>query len=348
MTHAKPTGSEPMTAPQALIEFFQKEATEYLDRLDGLLAGGESASPDAAAFLTSARALRGSATMTRLDGLPDLASTVERIATGLRDQELRWDDRLHFAVRGALVELRALVERAGLWNEHDTRRARTQSVALAAVAAGYLATSAPPDSPASQVVPIARLFPDDGVPGIVQRNPNPPVTLAQRFRSDMAAAADGVAREAQSLATSQAGPAQLAIADGVRRALVGLADVAESYGAASIVSLATKMSRAPLSAPSEHAGVQAFAQLLMNRELTDAQLAQQVKQANTTWVGAPAVEPAVVPIESLLYRGKSAILRARQVRDELAAHWQRGSLGEPAAHALFEELSDLLELAGTT
>jgi hypothetical protein len=123
---------------------------------------------------------------------------------------------------------------------------------------------------------------------------------------------------------------------------------AESYGAASIVSLATKMSRAPLSAPSEHAGVQAFAQLLMNRELTDGQLAQQVKQANTTWVGAPAVEPAVVPIESLLYRGKSAIMRARQVRDELAAHWQRGSLGEPAAHALFEELGDLLELAVTT
>ena len=31
-----------MTAPQALIEFFQKEATEYLDRLDQLLAGDET------------------------------------------------------------------------------------------------------------------------------------------------------------------------------------------------------------------------------------------------------------------------------------------------------------------
>ena len=72
-----------MSAPQALIEFFQKEATEYLDRLDQLLAPAESTTPDAGAFLTHARALRGSATMTRLEGLPDLAGTVERIATGL-------------------------------------------------------------------------------------------------------------------------------------------------------------------------------------------------------------------------------------------------------------------------
>jgi hypothetical protein len=337
-----------MSAPQALIEFFQKEATEYLDRLDQLLAIGDSATPDAPALLTNARALRGSATMTRLEGLPDLASTVERIATGLRDHELRWDQRLHVAVRGAVVELRALVERASAWNDHDTRRSRTQSVALAAVAAGYLATTAPADSPAMQVMPIARFFPGDGAPGIVQRNRQPPITLAQRFRVDVAAAADGVFREARALATSTPGPAQLALADGVRRALVGLADVAESYGAASISSLATRMSRAPLAAPSETAAVQAFAQLLMDRELTDVSLAQRVKQANTTWAAPTPPEPSIVPIESLLYRGKSAIVRARSVRNELSTHWQRGTLADPAAHALFEELSDLLDLAVTT
>ena len=163
-----------MMAPQALIEFFQKEATEYLDRLDQLLAPAESATPDASAFLTHARALRGSATMTRLEGLPDLASTVERIATGLRDGELRWDQHLHFAVKGALVELRALVQRANAWGDAEQRRSRTQSVALAAVAAGYLATSAPPTSPATQVIPIGRFFPEDGLPAILQRNPDPP------------------------------------------------------------------------------------------------------------------------------------------------------------------------------
>ncbi len=338
-----------MSAPQALIEFFQKEATEYLDRLDQLLSHAETVTPDAATFLTHARALRGSATMTRLDGLPDLASTIERIATGLRDGELRWDQRLHFAVHGALVELRALVQRAQSWGEAEQRRSRTQSVALAAVAAGYLATSAPPASPASQVIPISRFFPEDGLPAILQRNPEPPITLAQRFRNDIAAAADGVAREGQALATSASGPSQLALSDGLRRGLLGLSDVAESYGAASISTLATKMARAPLANSTERAAVQGFAHLMMDRELSDAELAAKVKDATITWVGAPPPEtPHIVPIESLLYRGHSAITRARNVRDELKVLWNRGSLAEPSAHALFEELSDLLDLAVTT
>ncbi len=338
-----------MSAPQALIEFFQKEAVEYLNRLDQMLADSETSTPDGAAFLTHARALRGSATMTRLEGLPDLASTIERIATGLRDGELRWDQRLHFAVRGALVELRALVDLTSQWGESEQRRSRTQSVALAAVAAGYLATSTPPASPTAMVVPISRFFPEDGLPAILQRNPEPPITLAQRFRGDIAAAADGLARETQALATSAPGPSQLALSDGVRRALLGLSDVAESYGAASIANLATKMARAPLANASERANVQSFAQLLMDRERTDQDLAARVKEANITWAGAPAVPaPQIVPIDSLLYRGHSAVARARQVRDELKAHWNRGSLAEPAAHALFEELSDLLDLAVTT
>jgi chemotaxis protein histidine kinase CheA len=341
-----------MSAPHALIEFFQKEAMEYLGRLDQMMADAEEQTPDAALFLTNARALRGSATMTRLEGLPDLATTIERIATGLRDNELRWDQRLHFAVRGALVELRSLVERAGVWTDVEQRHSRTQSVALAAVAAGYLATDTPAASPATQVIPIARFFPDDGMPAILQRSAQPPITLAQRFRTDIAAAADGVARESAALATSAAGPSQLALADGVRRSLLGLADVAESYGAASIATMATRMARAPLASPHERQGVQSVARLLMDREITDQQLAQQVKQVTITWSGAPAPEaavvPAVIPIESLLYRGHSAITRARTVRDELKTHWQRGTLAEPAAHSLFEELSDLLDLAVTT
>ncbi len=351
-----------MSAPQALIEFFQSEATEYLDRLDQLLSDADEQSPDAAAFLTHARALRGSATMTRLDGLPDLASTIERIATGLRDQQLRWDQRLHFAVRGALAEMRALVARSQQWSEQEQRRSRTQSVALAAVAAGYLATSAPVASPATQVVPISRYFPEDGSPAILQRNPDPPITIAMRFRNDIAAAADGVARESAALAGSAAGPSQLALSDGVRRALLGLADVGDSYGAASITTLATRMARAPLAQSRERMAIQSFAQLLMDRELTDQQLAQRVKETGFVWADAQvgvdaggiaepaavAIDAVIVPIETLLYRGRSALKRARQVRDDLRVHWERGTFADPAAHALFDELSDLLDLSETT
>lgn len=94
------------------------------------------------------------------------------------------------------------------------------------------------------------------------------------------------------------------------------------------------------------------ARLLMDREITDQRLAQLVKQASITWSGAPAAPPvdapAVIPIESLLYRGQSAVTHARAVRDELNAYWQRGALTDPAAHALLYELSDLLDLAVTT
>ncbi len=336
-----------MSVPQALIEFFRKEATEYLDRLDQLISEATTAAPDGATFLANSRALRGSATMTRLEGLPDLTMAVERIAAGLRDRDLQWDERLQFAVRGALAEIRALVARTPVWGEPEQRRCRTQSIALEAVVAGYLSAMSPTGSPAAQVVPISRFFPDDGIPPVTRRNPEPQVTLAQRFRADISAAADGVARESAALATSKPGPSQLALTDGVRRALMGLADVAESYGASSISTLATRMGRAPLLANLQRADVQGFAQLLMNRELSDAQLAQQVRQAALTWAGTPAPEPAVVPIESLLYRGHSAVTRARAVRDELARHWQRGTTAIPDAYALFEELSDLLDLAIT-
>jgi hypothetical protein len=337
---------------------------------------------------------------------------VERIAGGLRDGELRWDQRLHFAVRGALAELRALVSKSERWTEGEQRQARTHSVALAAVAAGYLASLSPAASPASPVVPIARLFPDDGAPGLVERNPNPPVTLAERFRSDMAAAADGVARESANLARGDRGPQQLALTDALRRALLGLSDVAESYGATSIATLAMRMARSAMEHPPERVAIQAFARLLMDRELTEHELAARVREQSTTWPGTdtvrtstprartpvtaaaipaalPAASPAAVPtvaptarattltpagpvvystdtpitrppaadastqptgivaIESLLYDGHSALLRARVVRDELRLAWQRagGTSLDPTAAALLDELSDLLDLA---
>lgn len=409
-----------MSAPQALIEFFQQEAIEYLDRLDQLLQASENACPDATAFLTHARALRGSAAMTRLEGLADLASTVERVATGLRENDLRWDQRLHFAVHGALVELRALVARAPEWGESEQRRSRTQSVALAAVATGYLALAPNPAQPSSPVVPISRFFPDDGLPGIVERNPQPPFTLPQRFRSDIAAAAATIAREAGALASVEPSTQPRPASDGVRRALLGLSDVAESYGATSIAAVAVSMARAPLEALAERAAVQSLAHLLQDRERTDQELAAAVKEATLAWPGrrtpatsqtspraatpvapkivirdlptpastaavgmqrgktpasspaipaaaaapisaspvhaasspapstaASATDTAIVPIESLLYTGPRALARARTVRDQLRSAWAaRGGVAvDPAASALLDELSDLLDLA---
>ncbi len=402
-----------MNTPPALLSFFRQEAGEYLDRLDQLLLGDDAVAPDGATFLSQTRALRGAATMTRLPGLPELAATLERVAGGLRGGELRWDQRLQFALRGALVELRALVGKAEQWTDSEQRLARTHSVALAAVAAGYLANPNATASPASAVIPIARLFPDDGVPGLVERNQDPPITLAARFRGDMAAAADGVAREALNLIGGERGAQQLSLTDAVRRTLLGLGDVAESYGATSIANLALRMARSALERPAERAAVQAFAQLLMDRELGEAELAARVREHATTWPetdmprgdtplsqpalprgSTPMSQPAVprtdtpvpqasvrrvdtphrlppverrtppaataperpeapaivVPIESLLYHGESALARARTVRDELRVAWQRagGTAMDPTTSALLDELSDLLDLASAS
>ncbi len=278
-----------MSTPPALLTFFRQEAAEYLDQLEQLLAGPDSEAPDGPTFLSHARALRGSATMTRLGGLPEFTATLERLAAGLRDDELRWDQRLHFAVRGALVELRALVDRADRWTEADQRQARTHSVALAAVAAGYLSSLAPATSPASPVIPISRLFPDDGQAGLIERNPAPPVTIAERFRADMAAAADGVARESANLASGERGGQQLALSDALRRSLLGLSDAAESYGAASIATLAMRMARSPVERPAERIAIQAFAYALMDRELSDSELAARIREQTSTWPGSDAV-----------------------------------------------------------
>lgn len=283
-----------MSAPQALIEFFQQEAIEYLDRLEQLLAASENACPDATSFLTHARALRGSATMTRLEALPDLAATVERIAAGLRDGELRWDQRLHFAVHSALVELRDLVGHANEWSDADQRRSRTQSVALAAVAAGYLAIQ-PVAAPTSPVVPISRFFPDDGLPGILERNPNPPCTLPQRFRSDIATAAALIAKEASTLFLVETGVGQPAGTDALRRALLALSTVAESYGATSIAALSVTMARAPLESNSERAAVHALAHLMQDQERSDQELAARVKDATLSWPGRRTPSMAQTP-----------------------------------------------------
>ena len=336
-----------MSAPHSLIAFFQSEAIETLDHLDRLLSDAEAGAIDAAAFLSGAQALRGSAALTRLEGLTELAATMERLAVGIRDQAVRWDLRLLHAVRGAIVDLRTLIHRADAWGEAEQRLSRSAAVALATTASAHLAAAPLPEVSTGAIVPVARLAPDDGRPGILERNPTPPITLAQRFRVDLADAAAAVDREMASLEEIGRAASSLVVTDALRRALMALADLADSYAATSVASLATKMARAPLSSPDERAAIHAFARLLLDRDRTDAELAVEVRQASLAWSGHGSA-PVIVSIDTLLYRGQAALQRARDVRTALREYWQRGTLGVPEAHALFDELSDLLDLAVST
>ncbi|MDQ6612138.1 MAG: hypothetical protein M3Y64_06870, partial [Gemmatimonadota bacterium] len=180
------------------------------------------------------------------------------------------------------------------------------SVALASVASGYLAITAPAVAPTMPVVPISRFFPDDGHPGILDRNPKPPYTLAQRFRNDVAATAAVAERELTALMEQEPGAPSNAQSDGVRRALLALSTMAESYGATSISALAITIARAPLTDASERNALKALASLLQDKTRSDSDLAARVKDATLGWPGrrtpsaaqAPAASRPVTPAAS--------------------------------------------------
>ena len=64
------------------LDFFVLEASEYTEQLDGALARSAGNAPDLDLFTRNARALRGSATMARVDGIAAGNSTMPSDATG--------------------------------------------------------------------------------------------------------------------------------------------------------------------------------------------------------------------------------------------------------------------------
>src|SRR6266516_4794702 len=111
----------PPSKPLGMSDFFALEAGEYLERLDGLVATGESPSPDE--FVRLARALRGSALMANQHGIARAAAGLEALARAVREGRRAWDPSTQqFAVRG-VDDLKIFVRRAGAWTDADTAKA---------------------------------------------------------------------------------------------------------------------------------------------------------------------------------------------------------------------------------
>lgn len=109
-----------MTSPE-LLRFFHAEAREYLDTIEGLVAG--DAHFDAGAFVAASRALRGSATMARVPRIAEIALSLERIANGVRDGEVTWVPALRTELADAIDDVRSFVAASGNWTGEDDRRA---------------------------------------------------------------------------------------------------------------------------------------------------------------------------------------------------------------------------------
>src|SRR5882762_6248972 len=98
-----------MTNPGRLLDFFSLEASEYLTRLESLVTKQGMESADATQFAAAARGLRGSATMAKAGELAKLASSVERIASGVVQGATSWEPELQRALVRAIDDLKLLV-----------------------------------------------------------------------------------------------------------------------------------------------------------------------------------------------------------------------------------------------
>ena len=111
----------PPPKPLGMSDFFALEAGEYLERLDGLLAVGDS--PNADELVRLARALRGSALMANQHAIARTAAALEALARAVREGRRAWDPQTkQLAVRG-VDDLKIFVRRAPAWSDADTAKA---------------------------------------------------------------------------------------------------------------------------------------------------------------------------------------------------------------------------------
>src|SRR6266480_1023040 len=114
--------------PLGMSDFFALEAGEYLERLDGLLAAGDS--PNADELVRLARALRGSALMANQHAIARTAAALEALARAVREGRRAWDAQSkQLAVRG-VDDLKIFVRRAPAWSDADTAKAEALSQEL--------------------------------------------------------------------------------------------------------------------------------------------------------------------------------------------------------------------------
>ena len=120
-----------------LLDFFVLEAGEYTEQLDGALARASGNMPDLDAFTRNARALRGSATMARIQGIANVATGLERLGRGLRDGSLKWTPQLRSAIIAAIDDVKILVRNSRAWGGDEESRAATRVAELDTLAPAF-------------------------------------------------------------------------------------------------------------------------------------------------------------------------------------------------------------------
>src|SRR5216110_2837723 len=98
--------------PLGMSDFFALEAGEYLERLDGMLAKGDS--PSADEIVRLARALRGSALMASQPAIARAAAGLEVLARAVREGRRAWDPQTQQLALRAVDDMKIFVRRAAV------------------------------------------------------------------------------------------------------------------------------------------------------------------------------------------------------------------------------------------
>lgn len=298
--------------PPRLIEFFIAEAVGYADTLREIMWLPAS-ERDTGKMLSAARALRGSATMVRLSDLAVVAGRMERIARAIHTRRTQWTEPLSYSLQAVLYELPELISAAGVWGPGESERAAAIADALHAYAPSEDKKSN------AMVIPIARLFHDDAGPHVIYVAVTPQTQFEQQLREPPPAQRDGPGARAEPAPRREPAP---------RSAPPARASTAGEE-------------RTPPRGQDLHSlisqGLAGFAGMELGQ--AGSASAQQSPPPDFTPAESVPATGQLVPIESLLYSGRSALARAREIRAAQAA-----AAREPTPEEL-DELMDLMELA---
>jgi len=165
-----------MTTPGRLLDFFTLEAGEYLTRLESLVTRQGMQPSDATQFAAAARGLRGSATMAKATGVSRLATTVERIATGVVQGGTAWEPELQRSLVGAVEDLKLLVRSVRHWGAEQDARVEEGLKRLARYA------PLREERKDKVIVPISELFFSDNGQHIIYVAPTPKTHYEQQLR----------------------------------------------------------------------------------------------------------------------------------------------------------------------
>ena len=268
--------------------------------------------------------------MVRLSDLAVVAGRMERIARAIHTRRIQWTEPLSYSLQAVLYELPELISAAGVWGPGESERAAAIADALHAFAPSEDKKSN------AMVIPIARLFHDDAGPHVMYVAVTPQTQFEQQLREPPPQQRDaGIARaEPPPRREPAARPRPAA-----ERAPAPVPASAPAPPPAR-APVAGGEERTPARGQNLHSliseGLAGFAGMELS---PSAGAAPQAPAAEFTPVAPVPAAGALVPIESLLYTGRAALARAREIRAAQAA-----ASREPTPEEL-DELMDLMELA---